>query len=742
MAIMNCSEKRILHLALPSPLRRRFDYLPPESEQQSDWQPGMRFRVPFGKRELVGVLLEISDRSDMASDKLRPALACLDARPLLPAHLLELGVWAASYYQHPVGDALCSFLPSLLRKGESAEFRHQQLWVATDEAADYQAGRQAPRQQELLAELLQHPAGLSNDALKALGFSASLLRSLKEKGLVTRISRETAPPHSHSTDNLLHESPLTLNAEQQQAVSGIVERLTSFSCCLLQGVTGSGKTEVYLQLITEVLKKGRQALVLVPEIGLTPQTVGRFRQRFNVPVAVMHSGLTDRERLDGWLMAERGHAGILIGTRSALLTPLQRPGIIIIDEEHDGSFRQQDGFRYSARDTAIMRARAESIPIVLGSATPSLESYLNARSGRYQWLKMEQRAGGARAPVFELLDIRQQPLEDGLSAPLIAQMRNHLQRGEQVLVFLNRRGFAPTLMCHDCGWQADCPQCDAHMTLHRRPPHLHCHHCDYQAPVSASCPNCRSLSLNPMGAGTERTEDALVRLFPEFPVIRVDRDSTRRKDAMQKILRQIHDSGPCILVGTQMLAKGHHFPKVTLVTILDADAGLFSADFRGMEKMAQLMLQVAGRSGRADRPGRVLMQTLHGDHPRLRCLIEQGYSAFAEEELADRRLAQLPPWCHYALLRAEAVAPGRAEAFLQLSRALAESLAVNDVLMLGPMPSPMEKRAGRYRAQLLFQSDQRKALHKLSGQLALMLEQNKQSRKVRWSLDIDPLDMF
>ena len=388
--------------------------------------------------------------------------------------------------------------------------------------------------------------------------------------------------------------------------------------------------------------------MLVPEIGLTPQTVGRFRQRFRVPVSVMHSGLSDRERLDAWLAAGRGHAGILIGTRSAVLTPMQRLGIIIIDEEHDGSFKQQEGFRYSARDLAVMRARTESVPIVLGSATPSLESFHNADAGRYQRLIMAQRAGGASAPGFELLDIRQAELEDGLSLPLLEQIDRHLGRQEQVLVFINRRGFAPTLMCHDCGWQADCPQCDAHMTLHRRPAHLHCHHCDYQAPLLRCCPQCRSANLNPLGAGTERTEEALARRFPSTPVIRVDRDSTRRKDAMQRIVHQVEESGPCILVGTQMLAKGHHFPKVTLVAILDADAGLFSADFRGMEKMAQLMLQVAGRSGRAERPGRVLMQTLHGDHPRLRCLIEQGYSAFARQELEDRRSAGLPPFCYYA----------------------------------------------------------------------------------------------
>ncbi|MCW8886863.1 MAG: primosomal protein N', partial [Motiliproteus sp.] len=679
--------QQILHLALPSPLRRRFDYLPPKDGENDSYLPGQRFRVPFGSRTLVGLLLEVSDHSDYPLAKLRHAEACLDLQPAVPPHLLKIGLWAASYYQHPVGDALCSFLPVLLRKGEKAEFAHQKLWVASVDQLP-ENGRSAPKQQQLFAELKAHPQGLSNDAITALGFSSGVIRALKEKQLVHQISRETAPPHSHQTDNLLLESPLVLNDEQASAVDAVASKLGQFQTFLLQGVTGSGKTEVYLQLIEKVLQRGRQALVLVPEIGLTPQTVGRFRQRFSVPVAVLHSGLNDRERLDAWLQAERGDASILIGTRSALLTPMQSPGIIIVDEEHDGSFKQQEGFRYSARDMAVIRARAESVPVVLGTATPSIESYYNAQLQRYHWLQIKQRAGNAKPPAFELLDIRQQPLEDGLSPPLLMEVRQQLEQGNQVLVFLNRRGFAPTLMCHDCGWQADCPQCDAHMTLHRQPAHLHCHHCDYQAPISLRCVKCGCTNLNPVGAGTERTEEALKRYFPKTDIIRIDRDSTRRKEAMKKLLDRVHDGGPCILVGTQMLAKGHHFPKVTLVAILDADAGLFSADFRGMEKMSQLILQVAGRSGRADRPGRVLMQTLHADHPRLRCLIDEGYNTFAEQELEDRKNAQLPPFIHLALIRAEAVAQGRAEAFLQMVRVMCEGLGINGVELLGPMPSP------------------------------------------------------
>ena len=702
--------------------------------------PGQRVRVPFGNRKLVGVVVDRVDQTYVPEAKLREALECLDQQPIIAPQLLALALWAASYYQYPPGEVLATFLPVLLRQGEAAEFRSEHCWRLID-GADPETARSAKRQFQLLELLLQHPHGLADEAIRAQGFSSALVRALKERGLIHKVERQPEPPAMIEGDPL-QQSPLSLNGQQQQALAQLLAHGEGFHCSLLQGVTGSGKTEVYLQAIEAVLRDGKQALVLVPEIGLTPQTVSRFEQRFRVPVVALHSGLNDRERLDGWLKGARGQAGILIGTRSAVLTPLAKPGIIVVDEEHDGSFKQQEGFRYSARDLAVMRARREAIPIVLGSATPSLETLHNAISGRYHWLKLTERAGGALAPGFELLDIRSQPLDDGLSQALIERMGRHLERGEQVLVFLNRRGFSPSLLCHDCGWIADCPQCDAHFTLHRSPARLHCHHCDYQAPVQTRCGNCHSTDLSPQGAGTERTEATLQRLFPKIPVLRVDRDSTQRKYALQQIIDQVHRGEPCILVGTQMLAKGHHFPQVTLVAILDADGGLFSADFRGMEKTAQLVLQVAGRAGRAERPGQALMQTHNADHPRLLSLIEQGYTDFARQELAERKAARLPPFTHMAMLRAEAVAQGRAEAFLQVIRGLIEQHLWDEVRWLGPLPSPMERRAGRYRAQLIIESTDRRALHRLLGWLTQTLEALPQARKVRWSLDVDPIDNY
>ncbi|WP_027856736.1 primosomal protein N' [Marinobacterium jannaschii] len=732
----------LLRLAIPSPLRRLFDYFPPRDIDVNTLRPGIRVRVPFGNRELIGILFEVVHETELPSSRIKAALEILDQQPLLPPHLFKLASWAAQYYQHPIGDALHQAIPVLLRKGAPCEHAHEHLWRACAEAHPDSLGKTARRQRELLQLLLEHPNGISSDAIRAEGGNTQLLKTLQEKQLAEQFvnPRQLQPL---SGVQLLREPSLPLNAEQKNALDRISPD-SGFNPILLEGITGSGKTEVYLQAIEKVLASGAQALVLVPEIGLTPQTVQRFKARFAVPVVALNSNMTDRQRLDAWLKARDGEACIVIGTRSAIFTPFKQPGIIIVDEEHDASFKQQDGYRYSARDLAVIRAQREKIPVILGSATPSLETLNNAIHERYQWLRLTQRAGNAKAPGFELLDIRHEPLQDGLAPGLIRRIGETLASGTQVLVFLNRRGFAPSLHCHDCGWIADCQRCDAKMTLHRSPPHLHCHHCDSQTAIPYRCPDCGSDQLKPVGVGTERSEDSLNRLFPGYPVIRVDRDSTQRKDAMKHIMEQVHHGGPCILVGTQMLAKGHHFPKVTLVVILNADGGLFSADFRGMERTAQLILQVAGRAGRAEHPGHVVMQTHHADHPTLQHLIHQGYYAFALQELSTRRQAALPPFRHLALLRAEATQQGRAEAFLGAVRHQLEEdiLLHDDAHWLGPFPSPMEKRAGMHRAQLLIQSEQRTSLHQLLTTLCTYLEQQKEARKVRWSIDVDPIDVF
>lgn len=731
----------ILQVALPSPLRRLFDYRAPSGIAAQDIVPGLRVRVPFGRRELVGFVSAISPQSQIPADKLKSATELLDLEPLLPDTLWQLCCWTARYYQHSLGDTLSCALPTLLRQGEAALARQQLLWQLLPAAyPEHPAISRAPKQKAAVKILSQHPHGLSHALLGQWGLQRETLESLQKKGLVQAI--EQSPHHSHEPLPLLREAPLTANAEQQTALDAILGS-QGFNCWLLEGVTGSGKTEVYLQAIEDCLRKGKQALILIPEIGLTPQTLERFRQRFSAPVVILHSGLNDRERLDAWLAARDGEVGIVIGTRSAIFTPLATPGLIIVDEEHDLSYKQQDGLRYNARDIAVYRARLENCGIILGSATPALESLHNAASGRYQHLRLLQRAGNALPPRMQCLDIRSRPLQGGLSQPMLQAIGEHLGKGNQVLVFLNRRGFAPTLMCHDCGWIAECRRCDARMTVHQSPRYLHCHHCDSQRPLDRHCPSCQSTDLRPLGAGTERSEEYLQQQFPHTPVLRIDRDSTSRKQAMQQLLKQIHTGAPCLLVGTQMLAKGHHFPNVTLVAVLDADGGLFSADFRGPERMAQLITQVAGRAGRADKPGQVLIQTHMAEHPLLIDLTEHGYAAIASRELSLRRSAGLPPFSFMALVRAESASPTQANTFLQRICNEAENLAQElAVELLGPVPSPMERRAGRYRAQLLLQCAQRAPLHKLLHLLLPLIEQYPEGRKVRWSLDIDPLDMF
>jgi primosomal protein N' (replication factor Y) len=700
----------------------------------------MCLRVPFGSKQPIGVLLEVTDTSELAMNKLKEAIALVDPQPLLPADILRLLQWVSHYYHHPIGEVCGAAVPAQIRKGRTPDAAGEKVWRITQAGRemDIEDIKRAPKQKALMTILYRHEDGLRPEELNnTLSTWRPAMKSLVDKGWVEVIRKSG----SH-TPLTTRQEPLALNEDQARAVKAVAESLGQFQAFLLDGVTGSGKTEVYLQLADKVLAQGKQLLILVPEIGLTPQIVKRFQQRFALPIAVLHSGLSDQERMQSWLMAKEGKASIVIGTRSAVFTPLKKPGLIILDEEHDPSFKQQEGLRYSARDVAVVRAQASKIPILLGSATPSIESVYNCKQGRYDYLQLPKRAGKAIQPKIHALDIRSQNLKEGLSEQLLKAMCTHLQKGGQVLLFLNRRGFAPTLICHECGWLADCKRCDSHMTYHQHRQRLCCHHCGIERPVVRQCPECGSPDLRPLGLGTERLEQVLQQQFPEYGIVRIDRDNTRRKGSMEALLKEIHDGHGQILIGTQMLAKGHHFPNVTLVGILDAEQGLFSVDFRAGERMAQMMMQVAGRAGRADRPGQVLIQTHHPDHPLLRCLLDEGYQAFTHKVLEERQQAELPPFSAMVLLRAEATEASSPMAFLELARDLALAYEVSGLMVLGPVPSPMEKRAGRFRAQLLLQSKGRQALHRLLEMWVPQLETMKSSRKVRWSLDVDPMDMY
>jgi len=728
----------LLQIALPLPLPRLFDYLPPAGFSAHAGDIGRRVKVPFGKRELVGVVVGITtDRTPVPG--LRDALVWLDETPLIGGELLDSLRWLARYLHAPLGEVLATALPSLLRHGEPLPETAIQAWRLTETGiAGMQRLRQGSRPR-LLAQVLRtaHDEDTLAQVFKDWRTPA---RALVKRGFAERI----ALPSPRSGE--IGEGPV-LNPEQSAAIAALRE-VRGFATVLLDGITGSGKTEVYLQAIADCLARGRQALVLVPEIGLTPQTLARFRARLGVPVHALHSGLSDSARARVWAAAQRGQARVIVGTRSAVFTPLPEAGLIVIDEEHDASYKQQDGIRYHARDFALVRSKALEIPVLLGSATPSLESLHNANTGRYQHLRLNQRAGSATPPEVRILDIRKRPLEAGLSPELLTAIRTALDAGGQVLVFKNRRGYAPVLLCHDCGWSAHCPRCStpehpSPMTVHSVGRRLQCHHCGHRQPAPNACPDCASLALQPQGNGTERIEELLGARFTEVPVLRIDRSSTRRKDALEKHFAALGER-PGILVGTQMLAKGHDLPNLTLACVVGIDEGLFSADFRSREKLAQLLIQVAGRAGRAERAGEVMLQTHHPEHPLLRILIDGGYHVFAEQELREREAARFPPFAHLALLRAQGP---RAEVPMQFLTAVRKRLHpalqnTREIHLHGPVPAPLPKRAGLYRAQLILDAARRGPLHTLLSQVIPVLHTLPEARRVRWSLDMDPVDLY
>ena len=730
----------LLKLAINVPLSRQFDYLPPADGPLP--APGTRVLAPFGRRRQIGLVMAHTEESDLDRSRLRRVEAILDDEPLLSAEALWLIRFTSDYYHHPIGEVATAALPALLRRGKSL---HPILeFVAVTDAGAHLdidlLAKRAPRQAELLLQMIDAGGnGIDADSLTSL--LANWRRAAKplfEKGLITRF--ESRAEEHEAVAAVSPQPGPTLNTQQQEAVDSI-RRSSGFGAFLLDGVTGSGKTEVYLHLIEDALREKKQALVLVPEIGLTPQTITRFRARLGLEPAVLHSGLTDTQRLSAWRRARAGDALLIVGTRSAVFTPLKNPGIIIVDEEHDHSFKQQEGLRYSARDLAIARAKHSDIPVVLGSATPSLEMLQHCRAATYTHLYLPARAGNARPPTIRVVDLTRAPSADGLSAPLADAIDQHLGDGGQALLFLNRRGYAPTLICPTCGHVAECRRCDSRMTVHAREQRLRCHHCGAGRPLDDSCTECQA-PVRPLGAGTERLEDALRKRFPGRAITRIDSDSTQRKGAMDEALAAATSGDADILVGTQMLSKGHHFPQLTLVGVINADQGLFGTDFRSDERMAQSIVQVAGRAGREEKPGEVLIQTAFPKHPFWHRLIKTGYAGVSDDALSQRAAAHWPPFSRLALIRSAAHKRADTHAFLDSARRHVEQLAADTVRVLGPVDALMARRAGRYRAQLLLQSADRRALHSVLRQLRPTLEAEPSARKVRWSIDVDPIELF
>ncbi len=718
----------IYRVAVPVPLPSLFDYLPGPAEG-APLRPGQRVRVRFGARSLVGVVVSTASHSEVPAEKLQALEAVLDEGvPVVSRELLDLLGWCARYYKHPFGEVLFNALPPALRRSDSHLPGPPEQYRLTEAGAERSGegpGR-APAQHRVLEALADGP--LSIEALReACGVTAAVMRAVLTHGWVRAEPAGSGEPAPRPGPEL--------TGEQSAVLGAIRGEPPGFACHLLDGVTGSGKTEVYLALAEQVLAQGRQVLLLVPEIGLTPQLLRRVRNRLGLEPVVSHSGLAAGERLAAWGAALRGEARLLVGTRSALFLPLANPGLLIMDESHDPSYKQQDGFRYSARDVAVKRAHDLGIPIVLGTATPSLESLNNALCGRYRHHHLSQRATGAPPPRWRVVDLRSQPVRGGISAPVREAIAETLDRGEQALVFLNRRGYAPVLLCHECGWHAGCRHCDANLTWHRSGRALHCHHCGERQPAPRFCPECGADALQGAGEGTEQLESALSRDFPGVDLHRVDRDAVRRKGELEAVVDAVRAGRPCLLVGTQMLAKGHHFPRVTLVVVVNLDQALYSADFRALERMAQTLVQVAGRSGRAEHPGTVILQTHHPEHAGLATLLREGYGVFARELLEERRLAVLPPFAHQATLRAEEADRGRVLGFLE--QAL-ERWPGPPGTAFGPLPAMMERRGGRLRWYLLLQTDKRKDLQSLLDRFLPEVRALDSARRVRWTVDLDP----
>lgn len=729
-----------VQVAVPVPMRQLFTYQIPLDMQQPSIQIGERVAVSFGRRDVIAIVLSITNECDIEAKKIKPITKRLNDSFHISDSLVSFLNLCASYYHHPIGDVFQQALPKLLRQVKKLDIQPPMVWHSQDHNENSQEqldkiAKRAPKQYALY-QLIDKHKGIGWAELRTLGYSKAQLNALTNKALIKEV-KQKPKQFAWQEQALAQKNKQRLSTAQAIIVAAINQSIEEFSCHLIDGVTGSGKTEVYLQAMENVLANNQQVLVIVPEIGLTPQTLLRFEQRFNVPICLHHSNLNDTERLDTWLSAQQSCAAIIIGTRSAIFSPLHQLGMIIVDEEHDSSLKQQDSFRYHGRDIAILRARQLNIPIVLGSATPSFESLQNALSGKYQYHQLTKRAGQSSKAKIALVDVAKQQMEFGISGSLKHEIQQTLARGEQVLIFLNRRGYAPAINCQECHWLCDCQRCDKPYTFHQKQQLLICHHCGSQKRVPRQCPNCGSVRIAPVGQGTEQLEQRISDIFPEVSVVRIDRDSTRKKGELTKLLQEITEKKHQLLIGTQMLAKGHHFPDVTLVAILDGDGALFSFDFRASENMAQLLIQVAGRAGRASKPGKVLVQTSYPDHPLLQDLVHNGYQHFAQQALIERKQAHLPPFSFQALIRAEANYPSYPEKFL---RVLTEQTLTN-CEFAGPLPAAMEKKAGKFRYHLILQSKSRKELHISVLALLNAIPNNEWQHKVRWSLDIDPIDL-
>lgn len=732
---------QIIHVAVSRPIYHALSYLCDDRAVKL----GCRVLVPLGNTEVAGLVTAIQ-KFEESEVKLKSIIRLIDQEPLFDISLLTLFDWANHYYHTPIGDIIFTALPVALRKTKQVPQKKGWRLSKISQSLDISSLDKAKKQKIVIATMqddnIKKTVFFDDDCKKLCGSGyRAILNALEKKEWVEPIT--LAPFQTIKNNKVTDFQQTIILSDEQQLCLGQFQKWvneTPLKPILLHGITGSGKTEVYLRMISQTIKVGKQALILVPEIGLTTQLIDRFQSYFPQQIiTTLNSSVAKGERLENWIATKSGDADIIIGTRSAVFAAFKSLGIIIIDEEHDGSFKQQDGFRYHARDIAVKRAYDLQIPVVLGTATPSLETLHNSDQNKYHYSTLKRRPGTRTPPEVLVQDTKGLYLDAGLSQPLLAEIKKSMEQGNQVMLFLNRRGFAPTLFCSNCSWHSQCRDCDTNMTYHAKIQKMVCHHCGHEEKTPHRCPDCNSKNLDTMGHGTERVEIALQGYFEKTPIIRIDRDSISRKGEMDRKLQIIRDGQSAILLGTQMLAKGHDFPKVTLVGILDIDQSLFSTDFRAPERLAQLIIQVAGRSGRGEQKGKVMLQTCQPDHPLLVTLLSQGYLAFASSLLEQRKRWSFPPYSHQALIRAEGLEKAQAMKFLEK---VSEKLDnAGSVMLMGPIPSPMERRAKWYRAQLLLNSTNRKALHQLIASQLIAITKIRKGGKVRWSIDIDPMDL-
>ncbi|MCP4489093.1 MAG: primosomal protein N' [Gammaproteobacteria bacterium] len=727
---------RYATFAIAIPLYREFDYA---LAGNTTPQPGVRYRLPFGKGQKPGVLISSSESTSYDPQKIKSVLEALDQTPVLDSHMLELSRWVADYYLQPPGEVLFQCLPKYLRSAHQQKPARVKRWLvkAMDTAArDAIAGR-SPRQHELLSAIESSASGLDAVQLKVINPNwHSVVLALESKQMIHAVW-----VRPDADDQQLQPAP-ELNAQQSQVVEKMIAQMTGFSVQLLDGITGSGKTEVYFQLIQQQLERQQQVIYLVPEIGLTSQLVARVKARFGKRFAISHSGLTELMRYQAWQQFREGDVDIMLGTRSSLFSQSQRLGLIIIDEEHDSSYKQEDGVRYHARDVAIKRAQMLGIPVLLGSATPSLESLNNSDREHYRLHQLNQRPTAFPPPAIQLIDTRHVKLDTGCSPRLLHKIQQHLDASGQVLLYLNRRGFAPVVMCHDCGWQSHCQHCDARLTLHHSVQRLLCHHCGFAQPVPPACPACDNADIKHYGIGTEQLEQRLQQLFAGTPVIRIDRDVVSGRHQLAAKLEALNSGEPCLLIGTQMIAKGHDYPAITMSVILEADQALFSASYRASEGLVQTVFQVSGRSGRGQRAGEAYVQTRFPEHPLMQSLKQQPYREIATNILGERRLLGFPPYARVIMFRADALSLQQAMDKLEEIRNILDVQAsAHGLQCIGPLPALMTRRIGRYRAQLCLMSADLRTLRSILRAAMGEIENVASTHSVKWMIDVDALDL-